>query len=91
MLPATEHPVPIHLLEFCAVAIVIITWSDQLSNKQVLISTDNNDVVQVWKSGSCKDKALMSLVRKLFFFIANKNINVHMTHIPGKENLLADL
>ena len=91
VLPITEQPVPIHLLEFCAVAIAIVTWSDHLANKQVLISTDNFDVVQVWKTGSCKDKALMALVRKLFFFIARKNINVLMTHVPGKENVLADL
>ena len=91
MLPKTDHTVPIHLLEFCAVAIAIVTWSDKLSNKQVLISTDNNDIVQVWKTGSCKDKALMSLVRKLFLFIANRNINVLMTHVAGKENLFADL
>lgn len=91
VLPKTDHTVPIHLLEFCAVAIAIVTWSDKLSNKQVLISTDNNDIVQVWKTGSCKDKALMSLVRKLFLFIANRNINVLMTHVAGKENLFADL
>jgi len=82
---------PIHILEFCAVGMPIITWANDLTNKQVLISTDNLDIVHVWSSGSCKDKLLMSLVRNLFLFIAHRNINILLVHIPGKDNVLADL
>ena len=90
-LPMALHGTPIHLLEFCAVAMAVVTWSSDLTNKQIVISSDNLDIVQVWQSGTCKDKLLMSLVRKLFLFIADKNINILLVHLPGKDNVLADL
>ena len=90
-LPSSVIGTPIHLLEFVAVAMAVITWADNLVNKQVVISTDNLDIVQVWSSGSCKDKVLMKLVRHLFLFIAKMNINILLVHLPGKDNVFADL
>jgi len=90
-LPASAQGTPIHILEFVAVAMAVITWADNLVNKQVTISTDNLDIVLVWRSGSCKDKLLMKLVRHLFLFIARMNINILLVHLPGKDNVFADL
>ena len=55
------------------------------------MSTDNMAIVQVWRSGSCKNKDIMSLVRRLFFFIARRNVNLLLKHVPGKLNVDADL
>ncbi|XP_057316866.1 uncharacterized protein LOC130657895 [Hydractinia symbiolongicarpus] len=52
-------------------------------NKQVIIFTDNQAVVQIWCSGSCKCPHIMNLVRKLFFFLAQHNINLLLRHIEG--------
>ena len=48
-------------------------------------------ITHVWKSGTCVNKDIMRLVRALFLFTANRNINILMEHIPGLTNISADL
>ena len=40
-------------------------------------------MVQVWATGMCKCPHIMSLVRQLFFFLAQQNVNLHLAHVPG--------
>ena len=56
--------------ELLAVLVATMTWGANLSNKQILILSDNESICQIWFTGSCKDPNIMSLVRKLFFFTA---------------------
>ena len=92
-----SHPRPatanhhISVLELFAVLAAVSTWSIQLSNRQIIIFTDNEPIVSMWKSGSSKDKAIMALVRELFFTSTNHNISVTFRHIPGTNNVYADL
>ena len=80
----------INYKELFAVVACVFTWGIDWKNKQIIVFTDNFTIVQVWKSGSCKDKNMMHLIRALFMFTAKHNINVLFQHIPGYTNVLAD-
>ena len=88
--PNTDHDHHISFLELFAVVAAIFTWADKLINKQIILHTDNMAIVHIWKTGSCKDKSLMKLIRSLFLFTAQHNINLFLTHIPGHNNYLSD-
>ena len=81
----------INFLELFAIVASVFTWGNNWRNKQILFFTDNSSITYVWKTGTCRDKNIMRLVRALFMFTASRNINILMHHIPGQSNLLADL
>ena len=80
----------INFLELFAILVAVFTWGDNWANQQIVFFTDNQSVTEIWRSGCCKDKDMMRLVRALFLFTARRNINILMKHIPGNVNLLAD-
>lgn len=84
-------PLPIAQKELFAVFVAISTWRNQLANKQIKLSTDNTAVVEVWTIGSTKDPTMLKILRALFFLCAQSNINLTVSHIAGKKNVLADL
>ena len=80
----------ISYLELLAIVVSVFCWGDDWCNKQIVLFTDNEAIVHIWSSGSCKCAEIMSLVRKLFFFTAKRNINLLLRHIPGVDNKYAD-
>lgn len=90
--PWPSHPDRhIACLEFFAVFTAVSTWSYKLSNKQIVVFTDNESIVFIWESGTTKDKPTMILVRELFFVSTKHNIHIVFRHIPGVINVYADL
>ena len=81
----------INARELFAVWAALRLWGHHWRDKEIVIFTDNQSVVDVWLSGSCKDKLMMSIIRSLFFFSAKRNINILVDHIPGKLNVYSDL
>ncbi|XP_057312156.1 uncharacterized protein LOC130653651 [Hydractinia symbiolongicarpus] len=81
----------ITFLELLAVVIAVHSWGEKWSDTQVIIFTDNEAIVRIWSTGSCKCEHIMKLVRLLFYFTANHNINLLMRHICGTSNIYADL
>ena len=77
----------INFLELFAILAAIYTWGSAWSNTQIIFYTDNSCIVQIWRSGSCRDKSMMRLVRALFLFTARRNLNGLMQHIPGHTNI----
>lgn len=80
----------INLRELFAVWAAVFTWGHEWANREVVIFTDNQSIIDIWTSGTCTDKKMMALIRALFFFTAKRNINLLMAHIPGKNNVNAD-
>lgn len=78
-------------LELFAVYAALFIWSDRLRDRQIVIYSDNIAIVQVWESGSSKDKHIMKLVRLLFFRCINFNISLSLRHLSGCHNIYADL
>ena len=56
----------------------------------MLAYCDNQAVVEVINTGSCKDPELMQLLRSLFFITAHLEITLRAVHIPGLLNTGAD-
>ena len=56
----------------------------------MLCHCDNQAVVSVIRSRSCRDKKLMHLLRCLFFFEAYFGIRLQASHVAGVNNGAAD-
>jgi hypothetical protein len=69
--------------------VAVHTWGDEWRDKQILIMTDNVAARDIWTKGSSPSKSVMRIVRAMFLFAAQRNINI-LLHVPGKENVLAD-
>ena len=76
--------------EIFAIYTAVTIWENKLQNKQILIHCDNETVVTVINSGSCKNDRIMDVVRNLFFVCAKNNISISSQHVPGLENGKAD-
>ena len=72
-------------------AVAVHCWGGEWHDAQILLHTDNMPVVQVWATGTCKCPHIMSLVRRLFFFLAQRNVNLRLAHVPGCQNINADM
>lgn len=81
----------ISFLELLAIVIATFCWGEGWTDNEVVLGTDNEAIVQIWHTGSCKCKDIMTLIRHLFFFTAQRNINLLLCHVPGHSNIYADL
>jgi hypothetical protein len=77
--------------ELWAVLVACRCWGHLLSGKRVQIQCDNISVVYCVNSGSSKCPHLMQLVRDLFFACAFFCVDIRLVHIPGVNNVGADL
>ena len=80
----------INVLELFAVAVAVHCWGVEWHDTQILLHTDNMPVVQVWATGTCKCPH-MSLVHLLFFFLSQRKVNLLLAHVPGGQNINADM
>ena len=80
----------INFWELLALLVAFFTWSSRFRNRQVIIYTDNMPLVYIWSRGS-RNPLVMRLVRALFWRTASLNANLILRHIPGHDNILADL
>jgi hypothetical protein len=76
--------------ELYAVVAAAQAWGALWARKRLLVHCDNQAVVHVWRTGTTKHKALMSLVRTLFFIAASNNFTITLQHIQGADNGIAD-
>ena len=81
----------ISIRELFAIVAAVYTWGVDWANMQILIFTDNEPITHVWRTGRSKDPVIMRLVRFLFLYTAQNNINILLQHISGYYNLPADL
>ena len=76
--------------ELCAVVTAAATYGAQWRGAQVLFHCDNVCVVQILNSGSCKNAAMMELIRKLFFISATYEFELRSIYISTSDNIIAD-
>ena len=88
--PISHQDLHINIKELLAAMAAIFTWSNLLKNKNVVLFSDNLDIVQIWTSGSTTNSQMMKLIRILFLFCARRNINLSLRHIYGFKNCKAD-
>ena len=85
------HQYSIVHLEMLNIVVALKVWANQWSNKKLRIKCDNMAVVEVLTSGKTKDNTLATCARNVWLLCAIFNISIHIEHIPGKQNVIADL
>ena len=81
----------INVKELFAIFAAVVTWGDEWANMDVIIYTDNKPITQIWLTGTTKNSDIMTIIRKLFYFLADRNINIRLEHVFGYLNTKADL
>ena len=61
-----------------------------ISGARILVYCDNASVVQMMNICSSRIKSMMVLVCSLVLFGMQNNFNLHLQHIPGVNNGIAD-
>ena len=78
-------------LEMLNILAALRVWQNSWRNSKVAIACDNLAVVQVLNSGITRDLTLSAIARNIQLQIAIMNVNLKITHIPGKSNVIANL
>jgi hypothetical protein len=81
----------ITILEFYPILVAVETWASRMSNRCILFYTDNQAVVSIINSQTCKDTKVMLLMRRLVLTCLKHNILFQAKHVPGVNNTLPDL
>ncbi|KAK2176516.1 hypothetical protein NP493_660g03003 [Ridgeia piscesae] len=61
-----------------------------LTDRRLLVLSDNEAVVHIINNQTSKDKQLMSLIRTLTVSLMQNNVILRAKHVPGKTNVIAD-
>ena len=81
----------IAILELYPICLALHLWSYKLTNKCLLIHTDNMSVVSIINTSTSKEPSIMKLVRRLVLLCMRSNILIKAEHILGSLNLTSDL
>ena len=90
-LPQNLENLNIATLEMVNILVAIRMWAQQWRFKKVHFLCDNIAVVQVLQSGRTKDAHLACISRNILMAASMHDIDISVSHIPGKENSIADL
>ncbi len=77
--------------ELLPIVIVAMVWGSEWRGLTVKARCDNMAVVATIKSGTCKERNAMWLMRYLAFIEATKGVTVVAEHIKGVDNVVADV
>ena len=77
-------------LEFYPIVLSVIIWGPLMRNQRITFFTDNEALVHIINKNSCRDKLLMSFVRRLVLVCLQNNILFRARHVPGIKNDPAD-
>jgi ribonuclease HI len=86
-----QQKLHINLLELMAVWNALKAFRHKLKSRLVLVQTDNTSVLHyINNSGGTKSILLCQMTWDMLHWCINHNIELKASHIPGKDNLLAD-
>ena len=88
--PAGARDHHISFKELFAGLVAAAVWGRRWRGARVRLRCDNQAAVYAVSRRSCRDRGMMHLVRCLFFLEAWHNFELVATHLPGRENMLAD-
>ena len=89
----THHEAQYHInyLETKAVFLALQAFSHEVSGKCVSILVHNTTAVScINQMGTCHSKEINSIVRQIWEWCISHSIWITVSHIPGKENTIAD-
>ena len=88
--PAAAYERHISFKELFAGLLACAAWGVRWRGLLVQWRCDNQAAVCTVRSRTCRDQGMMHLIRCLFFFEARFGFELLATHLPGRENILAD-
>ena len=77
-------------MEIFPIAICLLLWAEQLTNKKVLFYCDNKSTVQIINNLSSSCPQIMKVVRCIVLTTLKYNVTLRSVHLPGKKNVLCD-
>ena len=80
----------ITLLELFPIVVAFVVWERQLRNKQVVLWSDNQAVVQLINNNSARCPRVLALLRRLVRSQLEGNLAVRARHVAGVQNEVAD-
>ena len=81
----------IQVLEMYPIMLAVHMYGPLMRNHCVTFMTDNASIAAVINKMSSKDKMVMAMVRPLVLACLTHNIAFKAQHLPGKNNIEADL
>ena len=80
----------INVKELFAIVTAIFAWGKEWRDMSVVLYTDNKPITQISHTGATKNKEMMCLIRYLYYFLAQRNVNIRLEHVYGYNNCKAD-
>ena len=77
--------------ELYAVATAAATWGPRWSTKRIVFHCDCMSAVQAWNKSSSIDNDMCELIRTILYLSSTYSFDIHIMHIPGVDNVCADL
>ena len=77
-------------LEMLNIVVALRVWGKMWHHGSSSVKCDNLGVVQVVKTGKTKDSFLALCIRNIWLLAAAYDIELHIDHIPGHKNIIAD-
>ena len=90
LLTFTDFQPGIVHLEMLNILLALRIWAKFWTSSLVIFYCDNMAVVHVIESGKTRDKFLNACIRNIWLITATHDIELHMRHIEGKRNTMAD-
>ena len=81
----------ITFLELVPIVLSIFLFKQDLSNKQILLHTNNKALVYILNKKSSKSRRVMGLIRPLVLYTMLYNMQFKAIHIEGQINCIADV
>ena len=78
-------------LEILNILVACKVWAAHWSNKRIKIWCNNLAVVEVLNSGRSRDDTLATCAKNIWLLSAMYNFDILLYHIPGRDNITADL
>ena len=69
----------------------LVLWGSDFANKKIQFNCDNKSVVDALRDQSSTCPWIMSVIRAIVLLCLHQNILFRPVHVPGKENVYADL
>ena len=76
--------------ELYVVTMALALWGPRLKGKCLLLHCDNASIVHIMAKASTHSKTMIALVRTLTLLSMQHNVHVHIQHITGVNNKIAD-
>ena len=83
-------PLSITFKELYAIVVACHTWGHEWTRRRIMFQSDNTAVVQCIKTGTCRSKPVMALIRSLYWLCVKYSFLISASHIQGVTNTLAD-